>query len=272
MKYKKLIYTFSIFSMSILNAQVVKRLNDEAIVSQHKRMVFERWGDFRPYPKYNFLGIQTNFAYATVWGMWSPSRNRDYKNGADIRPLKATGVENQRLVELEIQKQEAEKIKVEVDTIHKRNMQDFAHWTSTTVSADPLWLLYYKRMLRPLSEFPEAPQNYREWGFDNAEIYETLKFSGSIEKLQESLDLLKDKYHKSRTMDMPRGKRFLMYHETLLGWRKFQAELFSYNTKSELFLDYKKALDKFRKSRRNYITKSDVEIVQEIMNKYKNQY
>ncbi|QHN64622.1 hypothetical protein [Bergeyella cardium] len=60
MKYKKLIYTFSIFSMSILNAQVVKRLNDEAIVSQHKRMVFERWGDFRPYPKYNFLGIQTN--------------------------------------------------------------------------------------------------------------------------------------------------------------------------------------------------------------------
>lgn len=268
----KAIFIYATFLFCISANAQVRKLNDPAIVAQHKRMVFERWGDFRPYPKYNFLGIQTNFAYATVWGMWSPSRNRDYKNGADIRPLKATGVENQRLVELEIQKQEAEKIKVEVDTIHKRNMQDFAHWTSTTVSADPLWLLYYKRMLRPLSEFPEAPQNYREWGFDNAEIYETLKFSGSIEKLQESLDLLKDKYHKSRTMDMPRGKRFLMYHETLLGWRKFQAELFSYNTKSELFLDYKKALDKFRKSRRNYITKSDVEIVQEIMNKYKNQY
>lgn len=263
-------YTTFLFCINT-NAQI-RKLNDPSIVSQHKRMVFESWGDFRPYPKYNFFGIQTNFAYATVWGMWSPRINKDYKNGADIRPLKPTGLENQRLVELELQKQEVEKIKVSIDSIYQRNIQDFAHWTSTTVEADPLWLLYYKRMLRPLNEFPDNPQNYREWGFDNAEIYETLKFTGSIEKLQESLDLLKDKYHQSRTMDMPRGKRFLMYHETLLGWRKFQAELFSYNTKSELFLDYKKALDKFRKSRRNYITKSDVEIVQEIMNKYKNQY
>ncbi|MEW7223596.1 hypothetical protein AB2S25_18390, partial [Elizabethkingia anophelis] len=53
------------------------RLNDEAIVSQHKRQVFEAWGDWRPYGKY-FLGVQTNFAYSTVWGMLSPSRNRDY--------------------------------------------------------------------------------------------------------------------------------------------------------------------------------------------------
>ena len=107
---------------------------------------------------------------------------------------------------------------------------------------------------------------------DNQEIYETLKFSGGIDRLQEILDLLKDKYHKSRTMDMPRGKRFLMYHETLMGWRKFKAELFSYNTKGELYLDYKNALDKFRKGRKKYITRTDVEIVQEIMNQYKDQY
>ncbi|MDR7693397.1 hypothetical protein PG593_03590 [Riemerella anatipestifer] len=270
MKYQIIIST-AFFLIYISAKSQVKKLNDPAIVAQHKRMVFEKWGDFRPYPKY-FLGVQTNFAYATIWGNWSPRRNRAYKNGADIRPLKANGVEVQRLVELEVQKKEVEKIKVEVDTIYKRNIQDFAHWTSATVEADPLWILYYKRMLNPLKSFPETPRNYREWGFDNAEIYETLKFSGGIEKLQESLDLLKDKYHKSRTMDMPRGKRFLMYHETLLGWRKFQSELFSYNTKSELFLDYQKALDKFRKGRKNHIVKSDVEIVREIMNQYKNQY
>ena len=63
-----------------------------------------------------------------------------------------------------------------------------------------------------------------------------------------------------------------MYHETLIGWRKFQAELLFYNTKSELFLDYKKTLDKFRNGKKNYVTKSDVEIVQEIMTQYKNQY
>ena len=243
MKYQKLIYAVFLFCISI-NAQ--NRLNDNAIVSQHKRMVFERWGDWRPYGKW-FLGVQTNFAYATVWGMWSPKRNKDYKNGQDIRPLKPTGLEVQRLLELEVQKQEAEKIKAESDSI-------------------------YKRMLNPLKSFPEQPQNFREWGFDNQEIYETLKFSGGIDRLQEILDLLKDKYHKSRTMDMPRGKRFLMYHETLMGWRKFKAELFSYNTKGELYLDYKNALDKFRKGRKKYITRTDVEIVQEIMNQYKDQY
>ena len=43
----------------------VKKLNDPSIVAHNKRMVFESWGDFRPYPKY-VLGVQTNFAYATV--------------------------------------------------------------------------------------------------------------------------------------------------------------------------------------------------------------
>jgi hypothetical protein len=46
-------------------------------------------------------------------------------------------------------KDKKEKIKINVDTLYKRNMQDLAHWTSLTVDADPLWLLYYKRMLSP---------------------------------------------------------------------------------------------------------------------------
>ena len=75
--------------------QSIKKLNDPSIVAQHKRMTFESWGDWRPYPKY-ILGIQTNFAYATVWGMWAPKINRDYKDGEDIRPLKPSGVQNQR--------------------------------------------------------------------------------------------------------------------------------------------------------------------------------
>lgn len=44
-----------------------------------------------------------------------------------------------------------------------------------------------------------------------------------------------------------------------------------YNTKSELFLDYKKALTNSEKSEK-LLQNPDVEIVQEIMNKYKNQY
>ncbi|MRJ09268.1 hypothetical protein EDL99_10410 [Ornithobacterium rhinotracheale] len=102
-----------------LSAQPIRRLNDPSIVAQHKRMVFERWGDWRPYPKY-FLGIQTNVNYATVWGMWAPSRNRRYKNGKDIRPLKVGGEETLRLLKAEVMKKEAEKIKISVDSIHLR--------------------------------------------------------------------------------------------------------------------------------------------------------
>lgn len=248
------------------------RLNDEAIVSQHKRQVFESWGDWRPYGKY-FLGVQTNFAYSTVWGMLSPSRNRDYKDGEDIRPLKANGIEVQRLAQLELQRQEAEKIKINVDTLYKRNMQDLAHWTSLTVDADPLWLLYYKRMLSPLNNFPDNPQNYTDWRLKDDESYQTLLSMGVIKRLQENLDLLKDKYKISRTVDMPRGKRFLMYHETLIGWRKFLYELNGFNNKTNLVLDYKKMLDKFRNTNKEIaLHRDDKEIVASVMQDFKHRF
>ncbi|HAY3536926.1 TPA: hypothetical protein JRX32_003563 [Elizabethkingia anophelis] len=248
------------------------RLNDEAIVSQHKRQVFESWGDWRPYGKY-FLGVQTNFAYSTVWGMLSPSRNRDYKDGEDIRPLKANGIEVQRLAQVELQRQEAEKIKINVDTLYKRNMQDLAHWTSLTVDADPLWLLYYKRMLSPLNNFPDNPQNYIDWRLKDDESYQTLLSIGVIKRLQENLDLLKDKYKISRTVDMPRGKRFLMYHETLIGWRKFLYELNGFNNKTNLVLDYKKMLDKFRNTNKEVaLHRDDKEIVAGVMQDFKHRF
>jgi hypothetical protein len=56
----KLIRLHLLLVVTAVSAQLsVKRLNDPAIVAQHKRMVFESWGDWRPYPKY-FLGVQTN--------------------------------------------------------------------------------------------------------------------------------------------------------------------------------------------------------------------
>ena len=96
------------------------------------------------------------------------------------------------------------KIKAASDTIYKRSVQDFAHWTSVTVDADPLWLLYYKRMLKPITEFPDTPQNFMEWRLKNQEAYETLHTTGTLKRLQEELDLIKEKYAMSRSMDMPR--------------------------------------------------------------------
>ncbi len=263
-----------LFTATALLGQVsVKRLNDPAIVAQHKRMTFESWGDWRPYPKYVF-GVQTNFAYATVWGMWAPKLNREYKDGEDIRPLKPTGVQNQRYAQLKFQEEEAKKIKAASDTIYKRSVQDLAHWTSATVDADPLWLLYYKRMLWPITEFPDTPQNFIEWRLKDYKTYETLNTSGTLKRLQEELDLIKEKYTMSRTMDMPRGKRFIMYHETLIRWRKFVEELKRYNDRTTLLLDYKNIFKNHLPSAlaAGWTPASDKQIVQNIMQQYNQRY
>ncbi len=253
--------------------QSIKKLNDPSIVAQHKRMTYESWGDWRPYPKY-FLGIQTNFAYATVWGMWAPSINRVYKNGEDIRPLKPNGEQNLRLAQLRLQEKEAKKIKAASDTIYKRSVQDFAHWTSATVDADPLWLLYYKRMLKPITEFPDTPQNFMEWRLKDQQTYETLNTTGTLKRLREELDLIKEKYAMSRSMDMPRGKRFIMYHETLIKWRNFVQELRKYNDRTTLLLDYKNILKNHLSTAipQGFTPQTDQQIVQNIMQQYKHRF
>lgn len=272
--FKKGIILLLLFITVGVSAQLgVKRLNDPSIVAQHKRMTFESWGDWRPYPKY-FLGIQTNFAYATVWGMWAPSRNKDYKNGPDIRPLRPTGEQNLRLAQLKFQEEEAKKIKAVSDTIYKRSVQDFAHWTSATVDADPLWLLYYKRMLKPITEFPDTPQNFIEWRLKDQYIYEALNSTGTLKRLQEELDLIKEKYSMSRSMDMPRGKRFIMYHETLIKWRKFIQELKRYNDKTTILLGYKNILKSHLSTALpdQWTPALDKQIVHSTMQQYKHQF
>ena len=264
---------FLLFATAMFGQVSVKRLNDPAIVAQHKRMTFESWGDWRPYPKY-FLGIQTNFAYATVWGMWAPKINRDYKNGSDIRPLKPTGEQNLRFAQLKFQQEQAESIKAASDTIYKRSVQDFAHWTATTVDADPLWLLYYKRMLQPITEFPDAPQNFIQWGLNDQTTYEVLNTTGTLKRMQEELDIIKEKYKLSRSMDMPRGKRFIMYHETLIRWRKFLRELRGYNDKATFLTEYRMLLKKHKDTAvpQRFTPQSDQEIMKRKMEQYKHRY
>ncbi len=276
----KFLFVF-LFIGNFANAQYAKILNDRAIVSHHKRMVYERWGYFYPKPKYKrilFVKVQTNVAASTVWGYslygvkppsWvSPPRNRRYRKGADIRPLKPTGLQNQRYGLRVLEKNETNKIIEETQDLKNKSLRDFSHWTSTIRSADPLWLLYYKKMLKPLIKFPSKPKNYYDWKLSNAQIYQKLRQIGAIEKLQEELDLLKHNYKVSKTVDMPRGKRILLYHKTLIGWRKFKKNLDMYNKETQHFITAKKMLLKSKTTHTNY--GSDIEIVEETLNKYKN--
>lgn len=258
----------------------IKVIEDRAIEAQHKRMVFEKWGDFYPYPKHKkilWVKIQTNFAASTVWGYRlygipfnnsTTRRNRRYKEGKDIRPLKPTGLQNQRFSERVVEKKETDKIKEETTDLKNKSKRDFAHWTSVTASADPLWLLYYKRMLNALKVFPEKPKDYKEWILPNDRIYQKLLAVGTIEQFQEQLDLLKHNYKVSRTVDMPRGKRILLYHKILIAWRKFEMMLQSYSNETKYFLAVKNRLNKSKETSA-LVHKADVEIAKEVMKKYK---
>jgi hypothetical protein len=97
-------------------------------------------------------------------------------------------------------------------------------------------------MLKPITEFPDTPQSFMEWRLKDQQTYETLNTTGTLKRMHEELDLIKEKYSMSRSMDMPRGKRFIMYHETLIRWRKFVQELRGYDNRTTLLLDYKNIL------------------------------
>lgn len=268
----KVITTLLFFVVISVNAQYITRINDPSINGQEKRQVFMQWGDWKPNAK-RFLGVNTSVAYASVWGLYAPKLNKKYRKGRDIRPLGPTGQQNQRFIVLKQEQKEVEEIGESVDSIYQRKLADFAHITHLTGSADPLWLLYYKRMLKPLNNFPDKPKNYIEWGFKDDKTFQLAKTNGTITELQEMLDLLKSKYKTSREADMPRGKRFLLYHEILMDWRAFSAKVDEFCERMDLSLKYSNLIKDIKK-KKNHLSerRSDSEIVAGIMEKYKHNF
>ncbi len=293
-----------LLSVNIGFGQSYKILNDPSIVGQHKRMVISKWGDWYPEPVYQKIlwmetGIQTNVAASAIWGynlygvpastnpfslLTDHSRNNRYKNGEDIRPLKPTGLQNQRFALREEEYNEAIQIRKDAKDLKAKSRRDFAHWSAGNldisyepdwiaiklfVKNDPLWLLYYKKMLKPLKNFPENPQSFTDWQFTSYGIYEKLKSSGALRELREELDILKHNYKVARTVDMPRGKRILFYHKILIAWRKFNQRLHSCNAKAEYALKLENLLTKSDNTTISNRLQDDTEIMRESMLKYK---
>lgn len=262
-----LLFIFPLF----VSAQRTKKIIDRALIGQEKRMVFQEWGDWQPHRRKFFWGSDMGDAdlqYAQVWG-WMAPKNRRYKAGADIRPLRAGGEETQRFAKLKVMENQSESIKKNIDSIYRRSFADMAHNTNLTASADPLYLLYYRRMLEPLQKFPENPSTAMQWGIKNPAILSQLKNTGQYKQLQQKLVLAKETYEQGRKLDMPRGKRFLMYHKALMSWREFQKMLFSAVNQNDLYLTYTQQLKNVNANIKNIPEQNDKEIVYGIMQRYK---
>lgn len=244
-----------------VKGQTVIKVDDPHIVSQAKRQVYYQWGNWLPKPKY-VLGVQVNPHYTTVWGWIAPKRNRDYRNGADIRPLSPTGLQTQRYASTLAQQNRAEEIYEEVVDVHNAALKEEYHISHLSVPADPLYMLYYKKMLEDLEEFNHTSTNYLYWGFPNLETYQRFESFGLLKKLRQKIEVLKEKYEMAKKLDMARGKRIMMYHECLIEWRKQMQQLAYMNRTGRISVKADEKIEKYRKRGENEwkAGRSDAEI------------
>lgn len=249
----------------------VKRLNDPSIVAMEKRRVFSSWGEFYPYPKY-VLGVQTNLAYATVWGMWSPKRNQDYRSGKDIRPLGPQGEQTQRHGLQALEEKRTQEIKRYSDSLEAASEKELLQVLPEAFMATPLYLLYYRPALKPLKEMPLHPQSPSDWFFPAGRGMENLMKSGRHEVLMEELSVLKDRLALCESALVTRGERLLMLHGLFMEYRKFQKKLYHLSAAEN---HRSASLEKSRMDPRpgnssgTYFSRSDLEIVRSVLRSFK---
>ena len=63
-----------------------------------------------------------------------------------------------------------------------------------------------------------------------------------------------------------------MYHETLIGWRKFLYELNGFNNKTNLVLDYKNVRQILNTNKEIALHRDDKEIVASVMQDFKHRF
>lgn len=246
-----------------LNVLPQMRMNDPSIVAQEKRQVYARWGDWRPYPKY-FLGVQTNFAYGQIWGNWAPRRNKRYKNGEDIRPLKPDGLQWQRYSQIALMENQTDEMMQHVDKQKEIEQGELLNKTHITAVADPLYLVYYKPNLKSLVNWNVYSPFYVDWGFTNQKAFQQAQQYGMIDQFREDILELKDKYEVAQGVDVGRGQRLLMYHEVFLQWRKLRQRI--KDTEKTFYLTdiTKSKLKQYQIDTATHHTRSDAEIFNDV--------
>ena len=206
---KKLILFISgVYFFSFGQAQTMIR--DRAIEAQQERMVFKQWDEDKFYPKPNrILGIPTNPNWYITWAL-----HPDYPK-LDRRPLSASGEQTQRLGLAMAMQVSSDYYKAQSDTVKTLAVNEISRISGALSSTDPLYILYYKKELKPL-ENPEAGI------FDavSAEVQTYMLDHGSYAWYIENMNSLSERYGFAKTLDMERGQRLLMYHRLMLEMRQ----------------------------------------------------
>jgi hypothetical protein len=183
-------------------------VQDNAIIHQSQRMVFQQWDQNKFDPKKGFLSL--NPYYWLVWGLFDPNYHK-----TDRRPLSASGPETQRLALVAAQNTIDAKYKLQSDTARTTALSQIASQSGLLSDADPLWLLYYKQQFDPLLNYsalsilgPLQPQ-----------VSAQLVSEGLYAWYTSQLAMLKERLQAARTTDMDRGSRIMAYYRMLKEFR-----------------------------------------------------
>ncbi|WP_316826081.1 hypothetical protein [Pedobacter miscanthi] len=247
---------FMLLMLPALFCGAQKSIRDESMVYQQERMVFKQWDRSKFTPTSGWLGI--NPYYWLTWGL-----HPNYPK-TDLRPLAGAGPQLQRLSLAGLQKDADRSYELHSDSLGNVAKEEILGHSGLLSAADPLWLLYYSRQLRPVTDFdPLLALEGLNAGTKASLISEGIYdwYNGEMRVLAERLDL-------TRKSNQDRGARILSYHGMLMDYRKLMGIWSTRVSTAGRFIS-QGLLQKKLKAQETRIEKwdenSDVEIAREVL-------
>lgn len=197
------------FCLSCYGLHAQEEVQDNAIIHQQQRMVFQQWDQNKFDPKKGFLDL--NPYYWLVWGLFDPNYHK-----TDRRPLSASGPQTQRLALVSAQKSIDDKYKLHSDTVRMTAISQIASQSGLLSDADPLWILYYSGQFQSLLNY-SAVSILRPL---TPAVSSKLVSEGLYSWYSGELAMLRERLQGSRTADMDRGSRIMAWYRLLKEYRK----------------------------------------------------
>ena len=188
-----------------------KAIQDKAMFYQQERMVYKQWDKKKFEPTSGFLGL--NPYYWLTWGL-----HPNYSD-LDRRPLSPWGPQTQRLGLVAAMNTTSGAYKLESDTLRNTSLVEISNHSGALSAADPLWLMYYSKELRPIME--HSMQNLL-MPLPVAVRAKVIS-EGLYEWYNNELNMLKERIEGARSSNMDRGSRILAYHRMLMEFRSLAA-------------------------------------------------
>jgi hypothetical protein len=203
---------FSLILLGLLCAARIfaqATVQDNAVIHQEQRMVFQQWNQNQFDPKHGFLSL--NPYYWLVWGFFYPNYHR-----TDLRPLSPAGPQTQRLALVSQLSNTDNHYALQADTVNNTAYSQLYATTGLVSDADPLWWLYYKQEFAPLLNY-SATSILGTLPFD---VSVKLVTEGTYDWYSNELAMLQERVNAAHSADMDRGARILAYYRLLKEYRK----------------------------------------------------